>query len=309
MKKYIFITLSLFLSLTVLGQTTVNYKIGSYNIRYDNRGDVKKGNGWEQRLPVIASIIDWEDPEFFGAQEVLAHQLKDMLASLPEYEGYGIGRDDGKEKGEAAPIFYKKDKFSVLDKGTFWLSETPEVPGKGWDAALPRVCSWVRLEDKDSGLRSWVFNLHQDHVGIIAREESSKQVIRTIKEMVKPDEVAFLMGDFNVDQNNKIYSIIQDSGIVFDSFEEAPKKLAWNGTFNAFDVNLWTDSRIDHIFVTPNVEVKAYAVLTDTYRTPHKDSEDKKKGDFPAELSFKTYDSRLPSDHFPIFIKVKVKVD
>lgn len=278
-------------------------KIGSYNIRYDNEGDRKEGNSWDHRLPVIGSIIRWEDVDVFGAQEVLVDQLKDMQKELEAYDYYGVGRDDGKEEGEFAPVFYKKNKYELLDSGEFWLSETPEQPSKGWDAALPRITTWVHLRDKETQKDFWFFNLHMDHVGVKAREESSRLVLQKMKEIVG-DGTAFLTGDFNVDQKNEIYDILQKSNYIFDSYVEADERMDWNGTFNAFDNNLWTDSRIDHIFVTKDVSVSNYAVRTDSYRSKASEDRDVKKGDFPKELSFKDYSARLPSDHFPVFVKI-----
>ena len=309
MKRFIvFFSFFLIIQVSVRGQKFLDLKVGSYNIRYDNKGDRDKGNGWEHRLPVILSILEWESPDFFGAQEVLAHQLADMQNGLPDYVAYGVGRDDGKDKGEAVPVFYRKDRFDHLDQGTFWLSESPEVPSRGWDAALPRVCSWVKLKEKNTGKLIYFFNLHLDHIGTKAREQSMYVVLRKIKEIAK-GETVFLTGDFNVDQHNEIYGILQNSGLVFDSYEKTQHKMAWNGTFNAYDTHLFTDSRIDHIFVTADVSVSHYAVFTETYRSKKDDVDDIKKGDFPAELSFKPYEVRLPSDHFPVFIKARLPLD
>ncbi len=295
----------LFFVITIsVAQTDLTLKVGSYNIRYDNHGDREAHNAWEDRLPVIASMINWEEADIFGAQEVLVRQLKDMEKALPDYAYYGVGRDDGKEEGEFAPVFYKKDRFTLLQSGNFWLSETPDQPSKGWDAALPRICTYVELEEQKTGMRFWFFNLHMDHVGIKAREESSKLVIQKIKEIAK-DKPAFLTGDFNVDQNNAIYTILSESGILKDAFDNAKHKMAWNGTFNAFDTELWTDSRIDHIFTTNGIKIDKYAVLTETYRRILSEDEIK-KGDFPEELSSQPTEVRLPSDHFPIFARVRI---
>lgn len=297
------IVLSL-LCITVKGQT-LDLTLGSYNIRYDNKNDQTNGDGWNQRLPVISSLIQFIDYDIVGCQEVLNNQLEDLTRELPEYAYVGVGRDDGKTEGEYAPIFYKKDKFSVLDSGEFWLSETPEKPSKGWDAALPRICTYIHLEEKETGKKLWYFNLHMDHVGQQARAESSKLVVRRIKDMLKPEEAAVLTGDFNVDQHNPIYDILEESGIVRDSYELAPFRFAWTGSFNAFDPDLFTDSRIDHVFVTDQLKVKKYAILAETYRAPKAVSQDVKKGDFPKELSFKDYEAKLPSDHFPIIVEAE----
>ncbi|WDF67475.1 endonuclease/exonuclease/phosphatase family protein [Sphingobacterium oryzagri] len=290
-------------SLGIADLQAQDLKVGSYNIRYDNDGDRQNGNGWPSRLPVISSIIGQVDFDVFGAQEVLHHQLLQLDSLIgDDYAHVGIGRDDGKTKGEYAPIFYKKSKFTALENGVFWLSTTPEKPSTGWDAALPRICTWLHLEDKASKKRFWYFNLHMDHVGTKAREESCKLVLKKIQQMLKADEIAVLTGDFNVDQENPMYEILAGSVLLEDSYSAAAFRYAWNGTFNAFDANLFTKSRIDHVFVTKNVTVKKYAVLTDSYRSPKTIDKDIKKGDFPKELSFKDYMVRLPSDHFPVVV-------
>ena len=286
-------------------QTKLDLTVGSYNIRYDNDGDRKAGNGWEKRLPVIHSLIDFIDYDVLGLQEVLVHQLHGLQEHLPGYSYVGVGRDDGKEKGEFAPIFYKKDKFTALQSGVFWLSENPDHPSKGWDAALPRICTFVELREDATGKILWYFNLHMDHVGMQARAESSKLVVRKIAEMTN-GMPTILTGDFNVDQHNDIYQILNTSAQIRDSYELAPSKFAWNGTFNAFDNNLWTDSRIDHVFVSDAVQVNHYAVLTETYRSKEGQVEEVKKGDFPKELSFKQHEARLPSDHFPLVVRVSL---
>src|SRR5687767_14639720 len=132
----------LLLAAKMLPAQTLN--IGTFNIRYDNPRD--SGNLWKDRAPVVANLIRFHEFDIFGTQEGLKNQLDDIANALPEYSWYGIGRDDGKEKGEYSAIYYKKDKFRSLQSGTFWLSPTPEKPGPGWDARLNRVCSWLYLE-------------------------------------------------------------------------------------------------------------------------------------------------------------------
>ncbi len=282
--------------------------VGSYNIRNSNSGDTKNGNGWERRCPVICDQVEWVGFDVFGLQEVKHNQLEDMLAGLPDYDYEGVGRDDGKQAGEYSPIFYKKERFKKLEGGTFWISETPEKVGvKGWDAALPRICSYVHLQDKVTKKRFWFFNLHMDHIGVEARREGAKLIAKKITEMCGK-EPAFVSGDFNVDQHNEAYRTIINTGVLEDSYELAEKKFATTGTFNSFDSNLFTESRIDHIFVTEHVTVNNYAVLTDGYWTPNDKSGKSRKGEAaPQEINFSEHQHRCPSDHYPIAAKVTFK--
>ncbi len=278
--------------------------VASYNIRNANQSDSINGNGWHQRCPVITQLVSFYDFDIWGAQEVLNRQLNDLLAGLPQYTSVGVGRDDGKTKGEYAPIFYKKDKITLLKSGDFWLSEQTDHPNKGWDAALPRICSWGYFKDKKSGLKFWFFNLHMDHVGVVARSESSKLVLKKIQEMCGKEPV-ILTGDFNVDQTHEGYDILTASPLLTDSYERATVRYALNGTFNSFDPNLMTDSRIDHMFVSPAFDVLKYGVLTDTYRGKTNNTESIKGKDAPQEISFQQYEARTPSDHFPIMAVLK----
>lgn len=305
MKRYFLLLAVVLTAFSVSAQDLV---VGSYNIRNSNDGDAKKGNGWERRCPVICDQVEWVGFDVFGLQEVKHNQLEDMLADLPDYTYEGVGRDDGKQKGEYSPIFYKKERFKLLEGGTFWISETPEKVGvKGWDAALPRICSYVHLQDKVTKKRFWFFNLHMDHIGVEARREGAKLIAKKITEMCGK-EPAFVTGDFNVDQHNEAYRTIINTGVLEDSYELAEKKFATTGTFNSFDSNLFTESRIDHIFVTEHVTVNNYAVLTDGYWTPNEKSDKTRKGEAaPQEINFSEHQHRCPSDHYPIAAKITFK--
>ncbi|MBR6672274.1 MAG: endonuclease/exonuclease/phosphatase family protein [Alistipes sp.] len=302
MKRLYILVALVFATISVSAQDLV---VASYNIRNDNSGDTKRGNGWAQRCPIICDQIEWNDIDIFGAQEVKRNQIDDMLKELEGYSFVGVGRDDGKDKGEFSPVFYKTERFKLLDQGTFWISETPEKVGiKGWDAALPRICSYAHLQDKVTKKKFWFFNLHMDHIGVEARKEGAKLIARKITEMCG-NEPAMVSGDFNVDQNNEAYKTIVSQGVLTDSYEKSAKRYIQNGTFNSFNPNLYTKSRIDHIFVTKQVNVSHYAVLTDGYWTENTMPAKSIKGEAaPQEISFQKYIHRCPSDHYPVMIRV-----
>lgn len=296
MKKVLFSIVLFCAVCTVYAQKLT---VASYNIRLEIDVDDNQGDGWKQRYPIICQLIKFNDFEIFGAQEVKNGQLDDMLSELPEYTYVGVGRNDGLKAGEYSPIFYKKDKFELLKGGTFWLSETPDTPSLGWDAALPRICSWGYFKDKESGRKFWFMNLHMDHIGVEARKESAKLVLKKVKEMCGKDPV-ILTGDFNVDQNNESYKLLASSEILKDSYEIADIRYALNGTFNNFKSDAFSESRIDHVFVSPSFSVKRYGILTDTYRTKIENEQAEPSANFPREVSLTKYRARVPSDHFPV---------
>ena len=281
-------------------------QVGSYNIRYDNRGDSLKGNGWGQRCPVIANQILFHDLEIFGTQEGNHVPLEQLKSLLPGYDYIGLGRDDGKDAGEHSAIFYKTGLFNLLDHGDFWLSKTPDVPSVGWDASMNRICTWGHFKVKTTKQEFFYFNLHMDHIGVQARMESAKLVVSKIREICKGKPV-ILTGDFNVDQTNPIYGVFTGSGLLADSYEVCEIRYALDGTANGFDPNSFTTSRIDHVFVSPEARVIRYGVQTDTYRTKTPEAEKYANGNFPKEISFQAYQARTPSDHFPVKVILQLK--
>ncbi|MBD1392427.1 endonuclease/exonuclease/phosphatase family protein [Mucilaginibacter glaciei] len=272
MKKIIILLL---LSATATLTRAQQLNIGTYNIRYSNKGDSTAGNGWGQRYPQIAKIIQFQDLDIFGTQEGKINQLHDLTDSLPGYKWFGAGRDDGKQAGEHSAIFYKADKFTIVKSGNFWLSAITDKPNKGWDAALPRICTWIEFKEKKTGFTFYFYNLHMDDIGVVARSESSKLILKKIKEM-RTNVPAILTGDFNVDQTSDSYAVINNSGVLKDSYVLSPVKLAPSDTFSDFDANTAGNKRIDHIFVTKDFKVKRYGILTNTYH------------------------GRTPSDHYPV---------
>ena len=181
-----------------------------------------------------------------------------------------------------------------------------ERPNKGWDAVLPRICTWGKFRDKQTGFTFLFFNLHMDHIGVQARAESAKLILKKLKEF--PEKLpAILTGDCNVDQHNESYLLLDNSGIMRDSYQIADFRYVPNGTFNAFHADRKTDSRIDHLFLTKEFDVKKYGVLTDTYRSEAKDAKNEQNANFPKEVSMQKHVARVPSDHFPVMIVVEVK--
>lgn len=278
------IVVSILFSACMMGVAAQQLNVATYNIRCENSTDNLNGNGWVTRCPHVTELIRKSDFDLFGAQEVTKRQLTDMQDRLPEYGTIGVARDDGKDRGEFSPIFYKKDEFKPLKSGTFWLAPNDSSPSIGWDAALPRICTWAHLQRTD-GSSLWFFNLHMDHLGTFARVESAKLVLRKIKELGTNDPV-ILVGDFNMDQKSAGYAELAFSGLLKDAYRLAGVKKAGKPTFNDYDLNATGDERIDHLFVTLPVEVLRYELLTDTYQS------DK---------------TRLPSDHYPIRILLNFK--
>ena len=280
MKRILLVAILMVCAVVVSAQ---DLYVGTYNIRYKNKDDSIKGNVWTKRCQVMCDQINFESPDVLGMQEVLVGQLHDFQRLLDNYSYIGVGRDDGKEAGEYAAIFYKNDRVKLLDSGNFWLNETPDVPKLGWDAACIRICTWGNFKDLRTKKKFYFFNLHMDHVGVVARREAAKLVVSRIKEMAQ-DAPVVLTGDFNVDQTDEIYGIFAHSGILKDSYENARIRFAENGTFNSFKVETKTDSRIDHVFVSPSFKVEAYGLRTDSYWA---------KG------------RRNLSDHYPVFVKLR----
>lgn len=262
-----------------VAQQSNSINVATYNLRYDTKNDGI--NAWPNRKENVKDLIRFHEFDLFGTQEALRHQLTD-IAELKDYAFFGAGRDDGKEAGEHSAIFYRKDRFKILQSGNFWLSETPDKPGKGWDATCcNRICSWAKFSDLKTKKEFFFFSVHFDHQGVEARRESGKLMVTKIKEIAKNTPV-ILVGDLNstpeTEQVKTIQTLLNDSHNVTATPPYGPE-----GTFNAFKFDAPMDKRIDYIFVSKQFDVLKYGVLTDAK------------------------EQRYPSDHQPVVAKVVLK--
>ncbi len=242
----------------------VSLRFVTWNIRFDTPADGI--NQWPNRKDKVAGLLQKLDPDIFGVQEALHNQIKDLETLLPAYAWYGAGRDDGLADGEYSAIFFKKEKFKLLQSGTFWLSETPDVPGsKSWDAAITRICSWVQLQEKTTGKRFFVFNTHFDHIGKTARLESMKLLANKIG-AIADNGFFVLMGDFNFEPSAAPYQIVNDTARwnIRDAYLIAEKNATQKPcTWTGFSVKDAECARIDYIFTKEKIKVKTYDTVTE----------------------------------------------
>ncbi len=250
--------------------------IATFNLRMDTPNDGV--NAWPNRKEMVKGLIRFHDFDIVGTQEGFRHML-DGILELDTYGCVGVGRDDGKEAGEHSAILYKKDRFTILDKGNYWLSETPDQPSFGWDAkSHKRICSWAKFKEKETGKVFFFFSVHYDHQGVVARRESSKLMIARIK-AIAGDTPFFCVGDFNAGETDEPITIIMNEGTLLDSKAlSAQPPYGTAGTFQSFKLDAPTEKRIDYIFVSKGVWVNKYGVLNDMQY------------------------GRYPSDHFPVMI-------
>ena len=236
-----------------------SHSIISYNIRYDNNWDVE--NSWKIRRNKINQILVQYSPSIIGIQEGLLNQVQYIDSSLINHDYVGIGRDDGKEKGEFCAIYYDTTRYVLLKDSTFWLSETPDTVSIGWDAALERICTYCLLTDRITKKEFWVFNTHFDHIGVIARERSSELILNRINKINGRSLPIILMGDFNSIPDSP--PVIEIKTELSDALQISLEKLKGpRGTFNGFNENLPIEKRIDYIF-TNNLKILSYTHIND----------------------------------------------
>ena len=254
MKKILFLLLAI-VTMASCTEEKANVRWATFNMRLDTPADSL--NNWKYRKERVAQYIQNMKLDVVGTQEVLQNQFNDLKSLLPDFEGVGVARDDGKETGEYSAIFYRKSVFDALDSGTFWLAENPDSVGMmGWDAACVRVATWAKLQHKATGKIVMAVNTHFDHVGKVARRESALLIIRKIKEIVG-DRPAVLTGDFNVtDQSEAYNTIVSNEFVLLDAHKVAEKVGGVSYTFHDFDRReMEKRSKIDFVFVTPQIKV------------------------------------------------------
>jgi endonuclease/exonuclease/phosphatase family metal-dependent hydrolase len=263
---------------------TSDLRLMTFNLRTSTASDGE--NGWDHRKEMLIRAIRAADPDLLGTQECQPGQGDYLREKLPEYTFVGVGREDGKRKGEFSAILFRTDRFELLDSGTFWLSEHPDQVGsRSWDTALERICTWAKLRDRKADKTVYYLNTHFDHKGKVARLESAKLMRRWIDEHAKGSPV-LVTGDFNADAGTDPYKALMDTregGVkLTDVYRALHPAGADESTFHGFS-GKGTGIRIDWIFCSGEFEPAA------------------------AEIDHFSEKGRYPSDHFPVTATVKWK--
>jgi len=280
MKKILFLLTLLLFSSGLKAQQTAygSLNVMSYNIRFNNPGD--SINAWSNRKEWVKALVKFYDTDILGIQEGLSDQV-DYLQTATGFAVEGVGRDDGKKAGEFVAIYYNPARFIKRLSGHFWLSETPDIPSKGWDAAIVRLCTWVRLYDKIRKQEFYVFNTHYDHVGVLARVKSSELIQKQIP-LIAGNLPVILTGDLNVTPQTEsvatLKTFLNDAREVSQEPPYGPE-----GSFNDFKFNAALKDRIDYIFTSKHFKVLKYGILSDSK------------------------EQRYPSDHLPVFSRVIIE--
>lgn len=308
--KRILVTMLLASSVLMTGCRTgcprQDVKVGSYNIRLQY-GDQNTPNAWDARKEAVLDLIVKMDLDVLGLQEVCLGQIDFLMARLPQYAKVGVHREDGKRQGEAAPVLYRKDRFTAVKDGTFWLSETPEVPGsKSWGTACTRLCSWVLLKDRKNGRTFCFANTHTDHRSELARKEGMLLIIQRMRDFAPPGTPIVFTGDHNCRETEApalaVSKLLKNAMLI----SETPPTGSWR-TYNGWQWHeketlttealaatpearnavkmenakrayVFGGTRIDYIYVSEGIRVKAFATRNE------------------ARPGTKLY----PSDHFPV---------
>jgi endonuclease/exonuclease/phosphatase family metal-dependent hydrolase len=257
----------------------------SFNIRYGTANDAD--NRWANRRDLLFDVLRTEDPDLVGLQEALAFQIDDILAAVPVYAVAGVGRDDGRRSGEFAAILFRRDRLTLGEAGTFWLSDTPEVVAStSWGNSITRICTWARFVDRD-GRAFWHYNLHLDHQSQPSRERSTALLLERIDARARRDEPAIVTGDFNAGEDNpaatQLTRVAEGATTprFVDTFRVLHPAATDVGTFTAFEFGRTSGDKIDYVFVEPGVDV------------------------LDARIVRTARDQRYPSDHFPVVARIR----
>ena len=267
-------------------------RVMSFNIRYGTANDGR--NHWKNRHEMVFDVLRNHRPDIVGLQEALGFQIEQIREAVGGYGLIGVAREDGANEGEYSAILYRLDRFDVDESGTFWFSDTPEVPGSShWGNACVRICSWARFVEKKSGWAFYVFNLHLDHVSQPSREKSA--VLLSLRLLARENKNPFILtGDFNTGENNPVILYLKGkvplrgsngdekkSPVpVVDTFRVLHTDANEVGTFNGFKGNRKGD-KIDYIFTLPDVKV------------------------LDAKILYDNVDGKFPSDHFPVWAALR----
>ena len=255
----------------------------SFNIRYGTAND--GDNHWNLRREFLFDVMRETDVDLAGLQEALDAQLGELLQVLPQYGLVGVGRDDGRTRGEYAAILYRRDRFRVSDAGTFWFSDTPEVvASRSWGNRITRICTWARFVDRD-GQAFWHYNVHLDHESQPSRERSATLLAERIAARRAPAEPVIVTGDFNVGEANPALTRLTAPqpgapALFVDTFRVRHPDEPRAGTFNGFKFGQTGGDKIDYVLVLPGTDVLDAAII----RTSRND--------------------RYPSDHFPVTARI-----
>ena len=277
MKRLIYLLAAV--AFTACGSAT-SLSVMTFNMRSDNPEDGQ--NNWRFRRERIAGVIKAQEVDVLGTQELLSNQFDDLSGLLTGYQGVGVGRLDGAESGEYCAVFFRKDRFTLLDSGTFWLSETPEVVGSlGWDGACERIATWVVLRDRD-GRELFFIDTHLDHVGQVARDEGVSLLMKRI-ETLSGGRPVILTGDFNSEPGSSVVAHVQKDGVLRDAKAIAAQRSGTDWSFSDFgQIPEAERPLLDYIFVSGDIEAVRYEVLPDTF------------------------DGGYVSDHAPVMAVVKI---
>ena len=278
MKTFFPLTFFLF-SLTLLSAQEVS--LMTYNIRMATESD--GDNAWSKRKEFLTSQVLFYAPDVMGVQEALPQQMTYLSENLTGYKHVGVGRE-GENKGEFSAVFYNADKFEVLKSDTFWLSETPEKISTGWDAALPRICTYALFKDRKDNTEFYVFNTHFDHIGVEARKQAAALILKKMNALNTEKVPVFLTGDLNLEPDNDPIAVLKTE--LNDTHELAPLgSFGPSGTFNGFKFDEPVTTRIDYIFQgkTNKSQILKHAVLSDSKNLHY------------------------ASDHLPVYVLVKLQ--